>query len=466
LLFGTCGSYGQITQTTDQLSVPISPNRDDVKAIGMGGTQLALGTRFNAMMYNPALLAHRRVSYDVIGVQASLPSTTFDAISFLSDGNTVRELRTGDFLKRIRRGFDQFLNGNGAAEQSAGISLMNSGLKFVNEMQDRVIGPADDPKLQGISVIPNIQVQVDNWGFSLYGILQSGFQSYPTEALSQLYSMRIPENLTTDNLTPEVRDQLLQIGVLILPLFDQNLNLRYQQAIPTTFAMAYLDIVGAVGYGYQITPQLSLGANLKLVNRRVSTKIISSEHYDQILREVRTDFKTSKTGVTLDLGGLYKFQEINTSVAISLQNVIPMPSLNSEAVLNDIVYVQPDPNELPVAQTLQLTLPFEFKVPFLAHIGATHAITPDWDVAVDWVDVASQDESYERYADRFRLGTEYRLEVAPGSFGTAFRLGMASTHFAGGLGLSFWRVVQLDGAYAFDHFIGDDAFYAQIKIGW
>jgi len=461
------GAYGQLSVTTDQFTVPIAPNRDDVKAIGMGNTQIAVGTRFNAMMYNPALLSHGRVSYEVPGIQAMLPTSTFDAIGFLSDPNTIKELRTGDFLKRIRRGFDQYVNAAGtaedvAAQQAAAIGLMNSGLRFVNEMQDKVIGPTDDPKLQGISFIPSFQVQIDHWGFALYGILQSGFQSFPTEALSRLYSLRIPENLNSLSV-----EQQLDIALAILPLFDQNLNLRYQQAIPTTFAVAYLDIVGAVGYGYQVNDALSLGANLKLVNRRVSTNIINSEHYDHILREIRSNFSSSKTGVTLDLGALYEFRKIATSLGLSLQNIIPMPTLNSTAVLHTLVYTQPeDQSQLPVAQTLTATLPFEFKVPFLANIGAMHSLTPNWDVALDWVDVASQDDAYEEYIERFRLGTEYRLEVAPGSFGAAFRLGLANKRFAGGLGLSFWRVFQLDGAYAFDHFIGDNAFFAQVRFGW
>lgn len=459
-------AYGQLEQTIDQLSIPVSPNRDDVKAIGMGDAQVALGTRFNAMMYNPALLTHRRVSYEVPGLQAMLPTSTFDAIGFLSDGNTIHEFRTGDFLKRIRNGFNEYVHAAGtpdevAAAQAEGISLMNSGLKFVNDLQDKVIGPTDNPKLQGMSFIPNLQVQIDNWGFALYGVLQSGFQSFPTEALSRLYSLHIPENFNSLS-----ADQQIEVALAILPLFDQNGNLRYQQAIPTTFAVAYLDIVGAAGYGYEVNEALSLGASLKVVNRRVSTRIIDADHYSHILSEVRSDFNTSKTGVTLDLGALYEFRDIHTSVGLSLQNIIPMPTLYSDAVLSTVVYVQPDPNEFPVAQTVTTTLPFRFKSPFLVNLGASHALTPHWDIALDWADMASQDDQYETYIERFRLGTEYRLEVSPGSFGTEFRLGLANKRFAAGLGLNFWRVVQLDGAYAYDHFIGDNAFYAQIRFGW
>jgi hypothetical protein len=70
-----------------------------------------------------------------------------------------------------------------------------------------------------------------------------------------------------------------------------------------------------------------------------------------------------------------------------------------------------------------------------------------------------------RDSERFRPGTENRLEVSPGSFGAAFRLGMSDKHFAGGLGLSFWRVVQLEGAYVYDQFIGVNASFGQIRFG-
>ncbi len=140
-----------------------------------------------------------------------------------------------------------------------------------------------------MSFIPNFQTQVDNWGFCALWCPAIGISShYPTEALSQaLFAPHPGEFHRAHRWSSSSRLLSPSCRCLI-----ENGNLRYQQAIPTTFAVSYLDIVGAVGYGYRVDDALSLGANLKVVNRRVSTKIIDSENYEQILmREVRQRFQ-------------------------------------------------------------------------------------------------------------------------------------------------------------------------------
>jgi hypothetical protein len=48
----------------------------------------------------------------------------------------------------------------------------------------------------------------------------------------------------------------------------------------------------------------------------------------------------------------------------------------------------------------------------------------------------------------------------------AGRIGMADSHFSGGLGLDFWKIVQIDGAYAFDTFLSENSWYAGIRFGF
>lgn len=59
------------------------------------------------------------------------------------------------------------------------------------------------------------------------------------------------------------------------------------------------------------------------------------------------------------------------------------------------------------------------------------------------------------------MGTEYRIMNNL----LSFRSGVADNHPTLGIGVSF-KVVQVDAAYAYDNFIGDNAYFVQLKLGW
>jgi hypothetical protein len=444
---------GQEIFTTDVQTVTVSPNREDVKAIGMGRTQTANGHTFNAMLYNPALLSHTRTSYDVIAVEASASGSTLDALAFYRDNKG--QFQTGEFLKNIRAGALGLQNGT--MDQASAVRLINSGLNFTRQFQEKVLGSAENPKIHAVTAIPSVQVQVDNWGFALSGNLIAGFQSSPTDALIRLYTLQLPEDLNMLT-NANIQDLLAIVGQLIDPVTGE---LSFKEAIPTTFAVATFDIVGAVGYGREIQKNLSVGANLKIVNRRFSTKIIQSNNYDSFLTDVRSDFQTSVTGVTLDLGGLYRIPRSKFDVGLSLQNIIPVKKATTQTDLAAVVYDQAG-NAVPI----KVKIPFELKIPFLANAGVNYAAMPNWDASFDWVDIADQDKSFSNYVEHFRLGTEYRLDAVPGSLGIAFRGGLATKHFGGGVGLNIYRVVQIDFAYAYSLIIDAYAYFGQVKIGW
>ena len=452
VLFLTGAAFGQIVVEGDVTKATMSPNREDVKSIGMGRTAIANGHSFNGMMYNPALLSRTRTSFDIANIGVELSTQTFDALAFLRDN--VDQFRTGQFIKDIRNGVRLIQQGG---DLTTGIKQINQGLDFTRQFQDKVLGTVDDPKTHAVVVIPTVQVQVGNWGFALSGILQAGFQAFPSEALTRLYSLRLSENL--ENISPrDVLDLLSIVDPLIDPVTG---DLAYKGAIPTTYAIATMDIVGAVGYAREIQKDLHVGANLKVVNRRFSNKIISSENYSNIFSELRKDFAASVTGVTLDLGGLYRFQRSGAEIGLSLQNVIPVSKVSSTATFATVVY-----DNLGNPRRVDVKLPFDLTMPFLVNAGVNYPITSNWDASFDWVDIAAQDEGYEKYIERFRLGTEYRLEAVRDAFGIAFRAGLANKRATGGVGFNIFRVVQLDGAIAYSNLVGDYAYYAQLKLGW
>ena len=459
--------------TTGSIGVPVSPNREDVKAIGMGRTQVADGKTFNAMMYNPALLSRQRTTFDVAGIQASLPPRTFDALAYLRDNKD--QFKSGKFYTDIRDGLHDWNTAATLQDRIAAVQKINAGLAVLNGLQEKVTGPSDNPWTQGIGLIPNIQVQVGNWGFSLYGNIQSGFQVETGKTVSDILALKIPPG---GELTPELIQQLAGI---ILPLIDVNGNLNLNDAMPVAYAVAYFDIVGAVGYAREIREGLSVGANLKVLNRRFSTKRIAPDNFDEIVSDVRKDFQASVTGFTMDLGTLYKIKKTGTEIGLSLQNVIPVQTITSNATANfdisqivdydrvggvPVTNAQGDTGLVKASQGLKVSVPFELKVPFIANLGAVHPLTKNWDVALDWADIAAQDSRYQTYIERFRIGTEYRLEAKKDVLGIAFRGGLADKRFTVGLGLNLFRVVQLDGAYAYDQFVGDYVIFGQAKVGW
>jgi hypothetical protein len=52
------------------------------------------------------------------------------------------------------------------------------------------------------------------------------------------------------------------------------------------------------------------------------------------------------------------------------------------------------------------------------------------------------------------------------TFPDSARDGLADNQLTVGIGLNIFRVVQIDGAIAKDQFIGETAYYGQMKVGW
>lgn len=466
-------TYPDAAVTTETTVLPISSNREDVKAIGMGRTQVGNGTHFNAMLYNPALLANGENRYELPGVQASLPTKSYSAISFLKDH--VNEFRTGNFIKHIKGGLRDLQTAATEEQALAALRRIQLGLQFPAELQDKVGGTLEDPRTHGITLVPGVAMQVGNLGVSVYGIAQSGFQVQSGEAVSSLSKVRIPDRV--QDLTPEEYAALVNA---ISSLLDENGNLR-EDAMPAAFAVSYVDLVGVVGYALPLSAEFSIGANLKIVNRRFSSKRIGYDFFESIVSELRKDFATSATGVTADVGALYRTSG-GTQVGLSVQNVIPMKSITSNMTMNywqsGIVEYDRDQNGnhilnqygdtavVAAQRKLKITMPFELKEPLLVNLGVKHPLTDEWDVALDLADVAAQNDLFEDYLHRVRIGTEYRFDAVKDKFGVAVRAGLAGKRPTFGLGVNLFRFIQLDGAYAHDTFTDENAFFAQVKVGW
>ncbi|HEX9933772.1 MAG TPA: hypothetical protein VGB38_01145 [bacterium] len=480
-------NYGQMAGspldiTLPDIDFPQSPNWIHVSQVGMGKTQTA-DTRFgNGMLANPALLSDAKYRFDVVGLQVNFPKATFDAASFVK--KNAGQFKKGDFLKLLGQGFSDYYGAETLEQQAAAVQKINSALGFPNELLSKIVGDPQNPQTQGLTVIPSVQIQYGNWGFSLFGRGQIGFVVNPGETTSRLLGLHIPEN--TADLSADVLKNLAEI---VGSLFDENGNVS-QDALPQAFAMSSIDVVGAVGRSYRLGPNLDAGANLKIINRRFSTKLINADNLDRVLSEARSELKTTATGVTLDLGLLYHSPVHGIRVGFSLLNALPVKTIASTTTFQFVVptnayYVDdgsglpavgsvdpagnfyPDPagDTLLVVEKTDVTVkqPFRLKAPLLANVGVSYPVRPNWDVMLDWVDMFSKDNTFNGFADRIRIGTEYRFTKV--KLNPSLRAGITEKHLALGAGIRT-KFVQFDLALARDPFLERNALFGEVQMGW
>jgi hypothetical protein len=463
-------SFGPVTD----LSMAV--NREDVRAIGMGRAQVAKGNTFMALTYNPALLAHERFALEVPSVQASLPTQTYDAVLYLRDN--MAQFEHALFLSQVQDGVNAYQSATTDPDRILALIKIEQGLKFPRDFLANVIGTSSNPTTHGVLVIPAVVAQVGHWGFSVHANFQSGFKIIQSATLEALADITIPDDLSN---TSEIKRAITQLTEIIRNVSLPGGGFSLEDALPKAYAISYIDIVGTVGYGTELFPNLSIGGALKIINRRFSTKRISADTFDEILSEVRKDFLSHVTGVTADVGGLYTIPRWGTSIGLSVQNIVPLRGIRSsmngsfastrfdydrtkdgDAILSS----RGDTAVVVYDQEVGIDNPYELKLPVILNVGARHPITPEWDVELDLVDIAAQDARYDRYGQRLRIGTEYRLEAIDNSLGITPRLGMADLELTFGLGLNIFRVLQIDAAYAHDSYVNARSYFLQVRLGW
>ncbi len=462
-----------ITAKTINLQYPL--NMENVKAIGMGNTQVAIGKNFNAMMYNPAFLGRKQNRFEIFGLQASLPPDTYDAAFFLKDN--MNEFLEAISLNQVWDGVNAFFAPDATLNQKLeALNQIQNGMKFTIDLVSEVIGDSENSKKHGLSLLPAVSLQYGNWGFSLYGFGHSGFMVQQSPSLDALMEIDIPTNLDDPIQAAKAMAQMMGVMATVVLGNETFAN----EVFPIAFYLSYIDIVGALGYGFQLNDNLMFGANLKVVNRRFSTNRIAVVDYKEILSDAWKHLQSNATGATLDVGALYQ-SPYGTSLGISLRNIIPMKTI-SKSIDTEFrfpkIYYDRDENGNIITnvigdtalvssyQHVTVTRPFNLKAPFIANFGICQFITKNWDIALDWVDIAEQDSRFRESTERIRLGTEYRFKILKDHLMVSLRTGLADEKFGFGLGLNISHYVQIDGAYAYDRFVKSYSYFTQLKIGW
>ncbi len=145
-----------------------------------------------------------------------------------------------------------------------------------------------------------------------------------------------------------------------------------------------------------------------------------------------------------------------------MQNLIPVGVLNSgysinynsmqmardlDAEGNPIVNTDGDTALVAFTQKTVIDGPAKLALPLVANIGASFAISDDWDAAFELVDVAEQVSVYKSYAERFGFGMEYRFHFFGDVLQLAPRIGFATAEPTFGLGIRIIDHIRIDAAY-------------------
>lgn len=468
----------------------INPNVQNIKAIGMGKTQIANGYNFNAMLDNPALLSRKRVSFDLLTLQVGIPKSSFSAISYINDN--AKKLENGNYFNALDLAYQEYEKAETADEQFAAIGKMNEALSFPREFKNEILGTEDNPKNHNLNFTPSFQLQIKNFGFSYHAQMSLGFEGNPGQTVERALNLKLPVDSST--VSAPVLKEILEI---VNTAIDGNGNIT-PEASPEVFAFSYIDQVLTFGYAHTIEEGITIGANLKHLKRRFTTKNFDLENLDTVFDEFAEDFGKPITAITLDLGGLYYHKEWDTEFGISIQNIIPVKKTKSTANFSFIdsesdyvldengeklvgfvdfngdFYSEEEVQSIPgfenvVGDTLISVIQnkvteqtaFELRAPLLVNLGSFHKINENWDVSFDFVDLFARNENFENYFERFRIGTEYRTLKNI----LAFRTGIADNTLTFGAGLSF-KIIQFDLAFAHDNFANENVWLGQLKFGW
>ncbi len=470
--------------------VYVNPNPLNVKSIGMGKTQIANGYRFNAMMDNPALLSRKRVSFDLFSVQIGIPKSSIDAVTYVNDNSS--ELSDGNYFRQLESAYNEYENAPNLDDKLIAIDKINTALEFPREFAENILGTNNNPKNHSITLLPSLSFQIQNFGFTYHASMAIGFEASPGETIEKALNLRLPT--TGEDISALV---LLEIAEIVNAALDADGNIT-PETTPEVFAISYIDQVYTAGYAHTISEDLSVGANLKYLNRRFSTKNLDLNNLDGVVDEVSKDFGSPINAVTADLGAIYNYKPWNTEFGLSIQNIIPVSETKSLAefsylesensyILDDetgekIVglfdfegnfyteeEIQQVFGETIAGDTLiavqerkiKVNSPYELRAPLLVNIGSFHKINNEWDVSCDLADLFMQNENFDNFFQRFRIGSEYRFLKSI----LAVRAGLADSKITFGAGLNF-KVVQLDVAYAHDNFIDERIWLGQLKFGW
>lgn len=334
--------------SSEDFNVP--PARVFPEAFGMGDAQVADGAWFNASALNPALLRSAPRRYEVLGLEGGLSSDLLPTVKYLKDNKAAIR----DIYKNLKRGL--------ATGDTAKIS---AGLDQVQSIVDRV---ADKP--YGVEAGPAAALRLgEHWGFQFYNQTHMAIEASAGDLTKSALAIPRPINLADPALNDLVNtlftdiqrgiNQVLtdseqaalgkEVNAFLNGINDQDTFLAnvatmtasvdintLKQAIvnsissdlATVLVVGYSDSVFMGTYAFEpfldALPDLTLGVNLKMVNRKITIKALAPQDMKgnvtgHILRDLKRQ-QTTRFG--MDLGLLYRYTPWRLRVGLSAEDVV------------------------------------------------------------------------------------------------------------------------------------------------
>lgn len=464
-----------------------------VPALGMGEAVVADGNFFNAAAYNPAVLSNAP-NFCEIRLGFNVSNDVFGIANYLTNNNNLNNLQNsfsnaGNYIQDITQGLSS--GGGGAIN----VTQVNQGISGVQSLVSNLQAASANLTGKTIALGAGLNIAMkfdDHVGFQVYSNAHAAVQINPQALIKELQSMAALPLLANSGsaVTTEAQafyntikpllasafaSQAVTLGQAVTTLvntyssgpsaavqtfantvsgiassIDQN---DAQQALLNDVigvtSLVYIDTVAMVTYSFapleEETP-LTVGVNLKLVNRRIgylNSVFLSQQdltNFSNVTNDVKNDIDQSTFRWGVDLGLLYEFKEEKLAVGISALDL-----LHSTATIN-----------APVGDPLYgiVTDPAPTVVTAGVSWHPIHALS----LNADMDDIFSNTSTYEglAYTAHLKLGAAYNvlgfLQV---------RGGFSNNNLSAGLGIPF---LGIDYAYAVDDLTQDYTHYLQFKV--
>jgi hypothetical protein len=441
-----------INEPLRRLAIP--PMSGDVRALGMGRTRVADGNALSSFLHNPGFLGRTDRIAGSGSLIAIAPLETIDAIVFLSRHSD--EFDRAFSLQSLVETFDAYLQGTTIDQQVQ--EKLERVAAVTRDLLENVIGDPRNPDIHTANLNFIAQMQVGHWGFSLQGYGQSGMGSYVGPIMASLLEISARTDFNDET---QKAQALAQLEGLLARVIDPVTGKVALEVLPAFYSVTFADLMATAGYGFLLAESLSVGVQLKVLNRRFSAARIGVDEASDFSQNAFGGLAVGLTGVTFDVGAVYRLPS-GLTVGLNLQNLIPMKTLSSGYNFSlESVQFQPDRETdgsyiinsggdtalVAYSRKNMFSGPSTLALPFLANIGVLFPINEDWDVSFELVDIAQQESSYESYTQRFGFGLEYRLHFLSDNLHVAPRLGLENTEPSLGIGVSYRDIVALNGAY-------------------
>jgi hypothetical protein len=428
----------------------------DIRSVGMGFTHLIESDHLASSLQNPALLARESGIGTSLHAIVSTPIKTIDAVSYVTDNEGEFEQVGGSLIDGLQAAYQDYQD-RGFIDPTVAAKLQTA-LQFPQELFDQVVGNLDDPTVHGANINGGFRLRAGSFLFSFDAYGESGFAIYLSPVYQDLARLYTETDFTD---TSEVEAALAEVRALLDQIVDPSSGAVRSGAIPALYGVTFSDIAGTIAYGFSPLDSLSVGVNLKLLNRKFALTRIPVDEASHLFQEITSKLGKGTTGLTGGFGALYHLPS-GMKVALSVQNLIPFQELGSsysfsfDAVKlsvdrdssgNPVLNANGDTAWVLATRDVDVVGTSHLSLPVVMDVGISYPLLSNWDVALELTDVLRELTRYDDYGERIRLGTEYRLGLFEGVLLVAPRAGIAAKSPTFGLGLKVGGLFTMDAAY-------------------